>query len=48
MVKGGIAVHSIRVLEDVGSDHAPVLVEFSLRPVEEEQEQPVQVVQAVD
>jgi endonuclease/exonuclease/phosphatase (EEP) superfamily protein YafD len=48
MVKGGIAVHSVRVLEDVGSDHAPVLVEFSLRPVEEEQEQPVQVVQAVD
>jgi endonuclease/exonuclease/phosphatase (EEP) superfamily protein YafD len=28
--KGAIAVHSVRTLEDVGSDHAPLLVEFSL------------------
>ncbi|MDN5927565.1 MAG: endonuclease/exonuclease/phosphatase family protein [Hyphomicrobiales bacterium] len=35
MVKGGIVVHSVRILEDVGSDHAPVLVEFSLPPESE-------------
>lgn len=28
--KGAVAVHSVRILDDVGSDHAPVLVEFSL------------------
>ncbi|MBN9076971.1 MAG: endonuclease/exonuclease/phosphatase family protein [Rhizobiales bacterium] len=43
MVKGGIIVRSARILEDVGSDHAPVLVEFSLGR-ELEQGQPVQVV----
>ena len=30
--KGRVTVHSARVVEDVGSDHAPVLVEFSLAP----------------
>jgi endonuclease/exonuclease/phosphatase (EEP) superfamily protein YafD len=45
MTKGGIAVHSARILEDVGSDHAPVLVEFSL-PSSEEQGQQVQMVEA--
>lgn len=48
MVKGGIVVHSARILEDVGSDHAPVLVEFSLRPEGKEQGRPVQTVEAVD
>jgi endonuclease/exonuclease/phosphatase (EEP) superfamily protein YafD len=43
MVKGGIVVHSARILEDVGSDHAPVLIEFSLAP-QPESEQPVQTV----
>jgi endonuclease/exonuclease/phosphatase (EEP) superfamily protein YafD len=43
MVKGGIVVHSDRILEDVGSDHAPVLIEFSLAP-QPESEQPVQTV----
>lgn len=47
LVKDGIVVHSARILEDVGSDHAPVLIEFSLRP-KSEREQPVQVVEAVD
>lgn len=28
--KGAVSVHSVRMLNDVGSDHAPVLVEFSL------------------
>ncbi len=32
LVKGGIIVHSARVLDDVGSDHAPVLIEFSTKP----------------
>jgi len=43
MVKGGIIVHSARILEDVGSDHAPVLVEFSLPP----QSEPEQTVRTV-
>ena len=30
--KGDILVHSVRTLDPVGSDHLPVLVEFSLRP----------------
>ena len=30
--KGDILVHSIRTLDPVGSDHLPVLVEFSIRP----------------
>ena len=30
--KGGVTIHSARRLEDTGSDHLPVLVEFSLRP----------------
>lgn len=45
MVKGGIIVHSARTLEDVGSDHAPVLIEFSLLP-ESEPERPVRTVAA--
>lgn len=31
MTKGDIIVHAARTLEAVGSDHAPVLVEFSVR-----------------
>lgn len=31
-VKGGVVVHSIERLDAVGSDHVPVLVEFSIRP----------------
>ena len=30
--KGDVVVHSARTLEAVGSDHLPVLVEFSLKP----------------
>jgi endonuclease/exonuclease/phosphatase (EEP) superfamily protein YafD len=30
--KGAVLIHSARRLEDTGSDHLPVLVEFSLRP----------------
>jgi len=45
MVKGGIVVRSARILKDVGSDHAPVLIEFSLPP-ESEPEQPVRTVDA--
>ncbi|MDG4880257.1 endonuclease/exonuclease/phosphatase family protein [Mesorhizobium sp. WSM4884] len=30
--KGGVTIHSATRLEDDGSDHLPVLVEFSLRP----------------
>ncbi|MET3790734.1 endonuclease/exonuclease/phosphatase family protein [Aquamicrobium terrae] len=36
--KGDITVHSIERLEPVGSDHMPLLVEFSLRPQPEEPE----------
>ena len=32
--KGGVIVHSARTLEPAGSDHLPVLVEFSLLPME--------------
>lgn len=35
-VKGDVAVHSIERLEAVGSDHVPILVEFSVRPEPEE------------
>ncbi len=31
MTKGDVLVHSIEALDDVGSDHLPVLVEFSLK-----------------
>ncbi|MBL8579033.1 MAG: endonuclease/exonuclease/phosphatase family protein [Mesorhizobium sp.] len=34
--KGEIVVHSVRTLEPVGSDHLPVLVEFSPKPPEVE------------
>jgi hypothetical protein len=30
--KGGVAILSSARLEDTGSDHLPVLVEFTLRP----------------
>lgn len=30
--KGNVEIHSIRTLDPVGSDHLPVLVEFSLKP----------------
>ncbi|RJT33529.1 AP endonuclease [Mesorhizobium waimense] len=30
--KGGVVIHSASRLEDTGSDHLPVMVEFSLRP----------------
>jgi endonuclease/exonuclease/phosphatase (EEP) superfamily protein YafD len=32
MAKRGIVLHDVRRLGDVGSDHLPVLAEFSLRP----------------
>jgi endonuclease/exonuclease/phosphatase (EEP) superfamily protein YafD len=48
MVKGGIVVHSARILDDVGSDHAPVLVEFSLRPAKDDEDGPVQTVARSD
>jgi len=38
MTKGRIAVHSAQTLERVGSDHLPVLVEFSIVPEEGEPE----------
>lgn len=38
MTKGRIVVHSARTLEAVGSDHLPVLVEFSIAPEEGESE----------
>ncbi len=42
--KGGIAVHSVTIAEPVGSDHAPLLVEFSLpsAPGDEEEKALVQ------
>lgn len=36
--KGDVTVHSIERLEAVGSDHVPVLVEFSIQPGPEEPE----------
>ena len=44
--KGGVRVHSATTLEPVGSDHLPVLVEFSLDPVSREPAEPVQSVTA--
>jgi endonuclease/exonuclease/phosphatase (EEP) superfamily protein YafD len=32
MAKRGVVLHEVRRLDDVGSDHLPVLAEFSLRP----------------
>lgn len=34
--KGDVDIHSARRLEDTGSDHLPVLVEFSLKPGKDE------------
>jgi endonuclease/exonuclease/phosphatase (EEP) superfamily protein YafD len=42
MVRGGVAIHSARTVDGTGSDHLPVLVEFSVRP----QRRPVEVLQA--
>jgi endonuclease/exonuclease/phosphatase (EEP) superfamily protein YafD len=39
--KGEVAVHSVNTLEAVGSDHLPVLVEFSLKTAEPEAEDPL-------
>lgn len=36
MTKGRVVVHSARTLESVGSDHLPVLLEFSIAPDEGE------------
>ncbi|WP_292577063.1 endonuclease/exonuclease/phosphatase family protein [Mesorhizobium sp.] len=36
--KGAVLIHSVSRLEDTGSDHLPLMVEFSLRP---EQKKPV-------
>jgi endonuclease/exonuclease/phosphatase (EEP) superfamily protein YafD len=33
--KGAVLIHSASRLEDTGSDHLPVMVEFSLRPQEQ-------------
>jgi endonuclease/exonuclease/phosphatase (EEP) superfamily protein YafD len=41
--KGDVQVKSVRTLEDSGSDHRPVLVEFSIRPAERETTEPVTV-----
>lgn len=39
--KGEVVVHSVKTLEAVGSDHLPVLVEFSLETAEPETEDPL-------
>ena len=36
LVKGGVVQVSLGTIDDVGSDHLPVLLEFSLKPLEEE------------
>ena len=36
--KGGVTIHSATRLEDTGSDHLPLLVEFSLRPDDKQPE----------
>ena len=46
MAKGDITVHSSRILPDVGSDHAPVLVEFTVAPKPKPSKEPVQTVSA--
>jgi len=44
MAKGNLVIHSSRILPDVGSDHAPVLVEFSFTPKPRPSREPVQTV----
>ena len=39
--KGEVIVHSVNTLETVGSDHLPVLVEFSLEAAGPEAEDPL-------
>lgn len=41
--KGDVQVNSVHTLEDSGSDHRPVLVEFSIRPAERIPPEPVTV-----
>jgi endonuclease/exonuclease/phosphatase (EEP) superfamily protein YafD len=41
--KGDVQVNSVRTLEDSGSDHRPVLVEFSIKPAERTPPEPVTV-----
>jgi endonuclease/exonuclease/phosphatase (EEP) superfamily protein YafD len=41
--KGDVQVNSVRTLEDSGSDHRPVLVEFSIKPAERATPEPVTV-----
>ncbi len=39
--KGAVIVHSVATLESVGSDHLPVLLEFSLEPADPEADDPL-------
>ena len=39
--KGAVIVHSVATLEPVGSDHLPVLLEFSLEPADPEADDPL-------
>jgi endonuclease/exonuclease/phosphatase (EEP) superfamily protein YafD len=41
--KGDVQVNFVRTLEDSGSDHRPVLVEFSIKPAERTSPDPVTV-----
>ncbi len=43
LTKGVVAVQQVTLLEAVGSDHWPVLVEFTVAPAEREPEGPVTV-----
>lgn len=38
--RGDVRVHSVETLDSVGSDHLPVMVEFSLEPAEPGSEEP--------
>jgi endonuclease/exonuclease/phosphatase (EEP) superfamily protein YafD len=46
--KGRIVIHSAEKLEDTGSDHLPVMVEFSLRPQKQPQDGGHQTARAAD
>ena len=46
--KGDVVVHSVSTLEAVGSDHLPVLVEFSLKSAEPDTEEPQTTTAALD
>jgi endonuclease/exonuclease/phosphatase (EEP) superfamily protein YafD len=45
--KGDVVIHSVNTLEAVGSDHLPVLVEFSLEAAGPEAEDPVTAMTAL-